>query len=162
MDTHNDSGTGGGNENGAINDEVEKIWETLVGDYFVLAADKLSKLVPGPDLKNDDDQEKFDDAHVKLTVHFLFPDLSDQEREVLESISHTRRTLQFAVSVLRCHRQKLGPDEVRKIEHKTMCYEQVFSMFRETLHLTGIYDKLTPTQQEIVNRYFLRISFDGK
>ncbi|HEY5911331.1 MAG TPA: hypothetical protein VJA21_12080 [Verrucomicrobiae bacterium] len=142
-------------------DEIDEFWETHPSRYSALAAEKLSKSfldnssAPG----TEEDESGRDVEYARLEVHYLFPDLNDAERALLLFLAVERRCLNYGIAVLRCHRTILTTESLKETEASVSETERIFSALRQRLLTSGIMEKLTPFQQEVVKRKFLNIYF---
>ena len=87
-------------------DEVDEVWDNVFDNHFNLAAEKLLKSCPEPE-----HPIEFDEFLNRLKVHFLFPNLNDQERDVVWQMACERHLLQSHVTALAVQRHVMS-DEV--------------------------------------------------
>lgn len=140
-----------------MTDEVDAVWEDAFGKYFLLAAEKLSKSCP-----KTENQIEFDCYLFKLRVHFLFPDLTDQEREVLYAMSCNHVPLQLCIGMLSAHGHRMTAEDVAGAEKSAREAERQFMEYKRVLYSRGVMDKLTPFQIQMLERHLFNIVFPEK
>src|ERR1035437_799585 len=79
--------------------KVDPVWDSAFQNYFLLLGSKLFKACP-----SSDNQVDFECYVMRLRLHFLFPDLTDQERELLFGMSCIQRSLHVLIGLLGAQR----------------------------------------------------------
>ena len=135
---------------------VEQKVENLVKaaeDYAKLAIEDLIAVPFGQMLIEPEAQLKFSALERALRLRFLFPNLSDEERELLSRLSDTQT--QFS----RGMRQLANGDDDSRIATRTTRLELRFMDLKRIVLECGIMEKVTGIQDLLLQKEFLSVTF---
>ena len=82
-------------------------------------------------LTNDESLEDVDAYIERLRVGFLFPDLDEGEKYILLALSSVHRALQYSISCLALHRDKMNPHVLLEREQSACSIEGFFMFCKE-------------------------------
>lgn len=89
----------------------------------------------------------------QLKTHYLFPNLTEGERALLETLAETIRN---ASSFFDAERRGLRFQTERAVEQNTNWYEARFRELKKQIARSSLLQKLTDPQRLILERYFLQ------
>ena len=110
-----------------------------------------------------DSREKLDS--VKLRIHFVFPNLTQEHRLLLIKLFYAKQGLQVGLrsldpEIAKAFSFTLQPSERAELETVTKKIEPVYMTLKKQVLDSSIFDQLTTFQRDIVNREFLEIPFE--
>lgn len=141
-----------------MTDEIDAVWDVAFDKYLELAVAKLSRTFPSH-LSKEDARLEHDSFLYRLKIHFLFPDLTDLEREQLFVMALNRLALQGYVSILDVQKDRLPKAAVAHLEREARIIEDQFMGSIEVFKILRLPEKLTPFQMRIIERKLFHIVF---
>jgi len=94
------------------------------------------------------------------TVHFLFPNVSDPERQLLKGLLHARMGCLITMRPLAPHQAKkmrLATQGKAELERYAKLAEERFMSVKRAVEDSGLMEKLTRVQVEILKKEFFTV-----
>lgn len=123
-------------------------------EYASLAVKRLAGMSSGL-FKGDRELEE-ERIFEELQIHFLFPNLHDYERCMLLALKFANKGVSLMVN---SEHRSLTEDERRRHETGTREIETLYVDARNQVCDSGLMEKLSPVQSEILQHDFLEIEF---
>lgn len=126
------------------------------GEYALIASEALIQQFAH--LSEEERELELDKSFEELQIHFLFPNLYDHERYLLLALKFANRGVALMVNT---DQTTFDPDERRQHEFGTSQIEELFMDSKRQVIESGLPEKLSPVQREILEETFLSIHFCG-
>lgn len=102
----------------------------------------------------DDTEHKLDVSRIRLMIGYLFPQLADWQRNLIEVLYWQRQILKCNFQI---DRNWVQPGQRKDIERLTTENEQAYMSIVTTVKDKIGYEKLTPVQKELFRREFFEV-----
>lgn len=137
----------------AISEQLDQLVK-MASDYAGQALQSLVQQAEGDDNKLRELFYQHLDLAIRLEVHFLFPNLDDNERLLLVSLSSSRRALVVGRKNMA---QQQDPEERSQRHSALEAVQQRYILVRSEVMSRGMARRMTPLQQQLLQREFMQL-----
>lgn len=133
--------------------DCESLWGAAC-EYAQLASDKFVK--EWPHWSENEKKMAREKTREEMQIHFLFPNLQDGERYALLALKFANKSVSLLVN---SPTVGLNDEQRKDREFKTTEVEKLFLEAKSHVLACGLFRKLSPVQQNIIQDKYLNIVF---
>lgn len=121
-------------------------------DYAVSAVNRLLRQLP--EESSGSMTQRYTDLVYGLEVNYLFPNLTQPERDILVSLMKVRNALKAQITGVVLWR---NPEQKARHDHANENYKTQFTLLCQQVHDSSIETKLSPVQTKLLEEEFLSV-----